>query len=545
MATPLQQLGIYDTPALPALQARPPALSYLGGGPSVGTLSREAEYYNRMAAQSQPSPTVTSTGLPNIEAIKQDMAASMTEQLIAKREQEKAINGVANQIGTLNPRSGNYLTQRQKLLQAAPWATQSKIIKDMLAFQEEEYKGHAAEAKAMGDLLPIYQTERALAEKEGLAPDQAHARAQGRAGRMQKRLDFLRKGASDEEDVEVFGKDGYDFDPVKMAKIEGKWERAAATAKLSGGAVTRNDIKALKEEEQAYANVMRQFDKDGNPTVEAKKALIDADPTLNWDTARAAIMDEKDYAESLLEAARSQVPQRATKTAEPAAPKAAESPLKPGATVAATSARPPQAPPASAVAQQPDPVANVLPTTPTTTRNAEPPDAPKAPRSLAEMRKFDEELESATGFKRLELLKRKEAMDDEGDRFAREEARKRNLENFLKEQAKQKAIEDEDAAKFKKAMETMASGISDLNLIRDKRVSIASHVGLDPRKEAFKLSNGNPVPWSNVEATFRQTPEFQSIFSRKGGGEVVTATARNITQEGAPVPNIKAIRIKQ
>lgn len=228
MADPLTLLGYTPQQALPALQARPPALSYLGSD-----RANQALYdYAQPRTQAAP-PTVTSAGLPDIEGISRNVQAAYTERLKARREQERILYGVVDQLGKLNPRSNDYLNERSKLLQAVPWAAQSKDVQNILAAQEDVHKEHIGEIKSLGEFQHDYQTKYNAHLKEGKAADEAHDLAMDGALMSKARIDFIEQGAPKEVVNKVFKPDGT-FDRAALAEWKGEQKRMEFDKKMAG-----------------------------------------------------------------------------------------------------------------------------------------------------------------------------------------------------------------------------------------------------------------------------------------------------------------------
>lgn len=228
---PLALLGYRPTPALPALRARPPALGYLGGD-SVTAESNWLNYATKPLPVQQPAPGLTSAGLPDIETVQRNMQAGYTEALKAKRAQEGAILGVVNKLGTLNPRSPDYLTQRNQLLQAAPWALQSKDVENILGTQEEAHREHLGEIKGLGEFSQHYNDKLNTLLKEGKNPAEANDLAMASAMTAKARIDFMEQGAPREVVDRVFKKDGT-FDREALAEWKGEQKRAEFDKKMA------------------------------------------------------------------------------------------------------------------------------------------------------------------------------------------------------------------------------------------------------------------------------------------------------------------------
>lgn len=234
MEDPLAILGYKAKPPLPALWAKPPALRYLGSGFQQQDQANAAfvQYSAQRAPQAAPAPTLTSSGLPDIETVQRNMAAGYTEQLKAKQAQEQATIGVIQQISALNPRAPDYLTNRTKLLQAAPWATQSRDVTNLLGVQEEEHRGHLAQVKELGEFSAKFQQDYRALRKEGKKEEEAVELAMGSAQYAKERSAFIRSGAPRDVVDRVFKKDGT-IDKEEMDFFEGDQKRMEFEKKMA------------------------------------------------------------------------------------------------------------------------------------------------------------------------------------------------------------------------------------------------------------------------------------------------------------------------
>lgn len=169
---------------------------------------------------------------------------------------------------------------------------------------------------------------------------------------------------------------------------------------------------------------------------------------------------------------------------------------------------PPSPPPIQSAPAVPVAAPSLPPPTPAA--SAVPPIVVNAPQSSEELKKLEDALPDATGLKRLELLKKQE--DLRLDAAKKEAARQRVLDQKL--EAKGAAdILSKNKEKMDKAMETMLSGVNDIDYVRSFRQPglLSMHAGLHPNSIAFTTEQGDPITWNQVELHLRQSPEVAKI----------------------------------
>lgn len=284
---PLAILGYRPAPALPALQARPPALGYLGGQDRANLAFRD--YANKMAAPVQPT-TVTATGLPDVDILQRSYEAGYAERLKAQRAQEQALAGVMKELSTLNPRSNDYLPQRNALLQAAPWAVQSKQVTQILQAQEDSHKEHLGEVKALGEFSHLYNQKYSDLVKAGKPPREANELALAGALFEKNRIEFIEMGAPKEVANKVFKPDGT-FDREAMAAWKGDQKRMEFDKKMAGEAKGGFVPLSQDQREEITDAVDRMMN---DPKIQARLDAYNAKNDTNFTTDNAP---EKAYTE--------------------------------------------------------------------------------------------------------------------------------------------------------------------------------------------------------------------------------------------------------